>query len=87
MISRHLDTVTIDSRFTITNKGKLPVIAVDASDLGLRAGTRPPSTISLKSPKTGNVVLFTAVGADKEGTVFYDGMHAGRWMSLCVYND
>ncbi len=87
MISNSLGTVTIDGRFTITHKGKLPIITVDASDLGLRAGFRPPATISLKSPKTGNVVLFTETGVDVEGTYFYDGMHAGRWMSLRVYND
>ena len=80
----HSWTITVDNRFTITN-GQL---AVDASELGL-----PPggffSTISLKSPKTGDVVVFNATGTDHSGQVFnYVGTtKAGKAVMLHVFND
>jgi len=84
MFSYHSKTIMVDDRFTISN-GEL---AACASDLELPPGSFF-STISLKSPKTGDVVVFNAAGTGYNGQVFnYAGTtKTGKVVKLEIFND
>ena len=84
MCSYHSKTIMIDDRFTISN-GEL---AACASDLELPPGSFF-STISLKSPKTGDVVVFNAAGTGYNGRVFHYAATTttGKFVKLDGFHD
>jgi len=84
MISYHTEEIMVDERFTIHN-GEL---AACASDLGIAPGITC-STISLKSPKTGDVVIFTVAGCGYGGQIVnYAGKtKTGKIVKLEIIDD